>query len=94
VNGCIECVGKGISGAYQLGEAGVDIVRELEAATTALSCRVRKAERPPEIVVAGEVEKAARDMLEGDKFRGFEVWKGASACDLALSRRERRYRKS
>jgi hypothetical protein len=33
-----------------------------------------EAQRLPEVVVAGQVQEMARDVLEVDKLRGFEVW--------------------
>jgi len=39
----IEGVGESVSGAYQLGEAGVDVGGDFETAATALSDRVGEA---------------------------------------------------
>jgi hypothetical protein len=56
----IEGIGKGIGGAYELGEAGIDIGRgDFQTAATALGGRVGEAEGLPEIVVTGEVEEVA-----------------------------------
>jgi hypothetical protein len=70
----IECIRYAVCGIDKLGESRIDIGSGLEATAAAFRYGVGEAQRLPKVVIAGEVEQLARDVLEFDEFRRFKIW--------------------